>query len=298
MRAGCFVFALATLFAIVAHAGPLEPSSAEASSAPSSAPTKTHWFRQLTLNDPSWPVAVKFYLELGTFGVLAHTIQQGRDASTFDYKREGGQDSLFFFARLSAELEILKRHSIILLYQPLDLRTSATLRRDIRMEGLDYPAGTPMNFRYGFDFYRVSYLYDFFADPKHELAIGLSLQIRVANIEFASQDGQLQRTTQNLGPVPIIKLRGRYGVSDNAFIGFEIDGIAVQFPSQLGSVLGLLFDASLRAGYSPTAFMETFVNLRYLGGGAKGPGQRSAFSDGYVDNILHTLIASIGIGLK
>ena len=209
-----------------------------------------------------------------------------------------GQDSAFFFARVSAELEILKRHSIILLYQPLDLRTSATLTRAIRVDGLDFPALTPMRFRYGFDFYRVSYLYDLLKSPRHELSIGLSLQLRVANIEFASQDGTLQRTSQNLGPVPILKVRGRYTFPSSAFLGFELDAIGIQFPSELGSVTGLLFDASVRAGYAPTSFLEVFLNLRYLGGGARGPGSAPDFGDGYVDNFLHTMIGSVGIGIK
>lgn len=155
-----------------------------------------------------------------------------------------------------------------------------------------------MQYRYGFDFYRLSYLYDFIANPRHELSLGLSLQLRVANIEFASLDGRLQRTSQNLGPVPIIKLRGRYTFDNSAFLGFELDGIGIQFPSDLGSVLGLLFDASLRVGFSPTNFLETFINLRYLGGGARGPGQTPQFGDGYVDNFIHTLILSIGFGVK
>jgi len=254
-------------------------------------------FSDMTLNRPEWPVAVKFYAEVGTLAIVDHKIQVGSDGTRFDYRSEGGQNTLALFWRLSAELEILKRHTIILLYQPIDVRSRATLTRDLRAEGLTFPAGTAMDFRYGFDFYRISYLYDFLEDPRNELSLGLSLQLRVAATEFTSVDGSLQRTSQNIGPVPIIKVRGRWGFTEHAFAGFEIDGIAVQFPSQLGSVLGLLFDASLRVGYEPTAFMDVFFNLRYLGGGARGPGQRSNFSDGYVDNFLHTLTASIGFGL-
>lgn len=254
--------------------------------------------RRFSFNDPAARVAVKGYVEVGLAGVLQHTIQQSSDGTVFDYKREGGQNSAFFFARISAELEILKRHTIILLYQPLDLRTQSTLTRTVRVDGLDFPAGTPMRFRYGFDFYRVSYLYDLLKSPRHELSLGLSLQLRVANIEFTSLDGALQRTSQNLGPVPIIKLRGRYTFPSSAFLGFELDGIGIQFPSDLGSVLGLLFDASIRAGYAPTSFLEVFVNLRYLGGGARGPGQTPQFGDGYVDNFLHTMIGSVGLGIK
>lgn len=265
---------------------------------PAAPPSFFDGLRRFSLNDPAARVAVRGYVELGTFGVLQHDIQQSSDGTVFDLKREGGQDSLFFFARLSAELELFKRHTFILLYQPLDLRTQETLRRTIRVNGLDFPAGTPMQFRYGFDFYRFSYLFDFLKSPRHELSLGLSLQLRVANIEFASLSGDLQRTSQNIGPVPIIKLRGRYTFPSSAFLGFEVDAIGIQFPSDLGSVLGLLFDASVRAGYAPTNFMEVFLNLRYLGGGARGPGSAPEFGDGYVDNFFHTLVASVGIGLR
>ena len=41
---------------------------------------------------------------------------------------------------------------------------------------------------------------------------------------------------------------------------------------------------ALRVRYSPTNFLETFFNLRYLGGGARGPGSKTLspeFGDGY-----------------
>jgi len=284
---------LSTLLALL-----LGSSSAFADPEPPAPPAALDGFRRFSFNSPTSKVALKGYLELGMLAVVEHTIQKSSDGTLFDYKSEGGQDSAFFFARISAELEILKRHTLILLYQPIDLRTQSTLLRTVRVDGLDFPAGTPMQYRYGFDFYRLSYLYDFIANPRHELSLGLSLQLRVANIEFASLDGRLQRTSQNLGPVPIIKLRGRYTFDNSAFLGFELDGIGIQFPSDLGSVLGLLFDASLRVGFSPTNFLETFINLRYLGGGARGPGQTPQFGDGYVDNFIHTLILSIGFGVK
>lgn len=260
--------------------------------------TKPSW-REFSLNDPAFPVQLRGYVELGPLFFVAHSIQQSRDGTRFDHVREGGQNTAFFFWRISAELEIVRHHTIVLLYQPVDVRTSEPLRRDVTVDGLTFPAGTPMRYRYGFDFYRISYLYDFLKSPRHEIAIGLSLQLRVANIEWASLDGTLARQSQNLGPVPILKVRGRYTFASSAFFACEIDGIGIQFPSQTGSVLGVLVDASLRAGYSPAAFVETFVNVRYLGGGARGPGQRpEGGGDGYVDNFFHTLSFSVGVGMK
>ncbi len=254
-----------------------------------------------SLNAPDAPLQVRPIAEVGMLAVVAHSYQGGRDGTLFNLQRDGGQASAALTWRLSAELEINKRHTVVLLYQPIDLRTRATLTDDLRVNGLTFPSGTPMQFRYGFDFYRVSYLYNLLADSRHELSVGGSLQLRVADIEFASLDGRLQRTNQNLGPVPILKVRGRYTFANNAFIGTEIDGIGIQFPSELGSVLGVFVDASVRAGFSPTQFLETFVNLRYVGGGARGPGSKPlspAFGDGYVDNFIHAMTFSVGFALK
>ena len=278
------------------------PAEASVSSPATALPTDPYdAVRGFSFNSPTSDVRVRPIAELGAIFVAWHHYQGGSDGTEFDWRRDGGQASASFTWRLSAELELFARHNLILLYQPIDLRTRATLSEDLRVNGLTFPSGTPMQFRYGFDYYRLSYLYDFLADRDNELAIGLSMQLRVADLEFSSLDGKLQRTSQNLGPVPLVKLRGRYTFDNDVFLGTEIDGIAIQFPSEQGSVLGLFFDTSLRVGYSPTQFIETFLNLRYLGGGARGPGSRalsSEFGDGYNNNFIHAMTLSIGFGVK
>lgn len=284
----------------VARAEAAAPAAPEpAVSAPPADPLTS--LRAFSFNADDADVRVKPVAELGALFVVSHQYQGGSDGTVFDLRRDGGQASASFSYRLSAEVELFDHHELILLYQPIDLRTRATLTEDFRANGLTFPAGTPMQFRYGFDFYRLSYLYDFLPRADQELALGLSMQLRVADIEFTSLDGELQRTSQNLGPVPLIKARGRYTFDNDVFVGTEIDGIGIQFPSEQGSVLGLFFDTSLRVGYSPTQFLETFLNVRYVGGGARGPGSKpldSAFGDGYTNNFIHTLNTSIGFALK
>lgn len=284
---------------------PVGPAAMTAAPSPAPAPLESadlhEAVRRFSLNPPASNIKVRPVVEFGLLALLSHNYQGGRDGTSFDLRREGGQASAFFAWRLSAEAELFKRHTLIVLYQPLDLRTRATLTRDLRVNGLTFPTETPMQFRYGFDFYRMSYLYDLIASPRHELSLGLSLQLRVANIEFASLDGALQRATQNLGPVPLLKVRGRTTFRNDVFMGVEVDGIGIQFPSEQGSVLGVFFDASLRLGYSPTKLLETFVNLRYLGGGARGPGSKPLspeFGDGYVDNFIHAMTVSVGLALQ
>ena len=148
-------------------------------------------------------VQVRALAELGFLSPLSHTIQYGNNGSAFDYVGEGGQDNLFLFSRVSAELELGERHTFVLLYQPLEFKTGVRLRRAITVDEAVFAEGTPLDLRYFFDFYRLSYTYDLFGeDPRKELSLGASMQIRNAAISFTSADGKLRRSFTNIGPVP------------------------------------------------------------------------------------------------
>ena len=236
--------------------------------------------------------------ELGYLAPLSHKIQFGETGTYFDYVADGGQDVLFPFSRYSLEFG-WGDNALIFLYQPLRLETRELLAEDIVVDSLTFPAGTPMRFLYNFPFYRVSYLHDFADDPETELAAGISFQIRNATIEFESEDGELLRTNRNVGPVPILKFRGRKSLSDNFWIGSEIDGFYAPISYLNGDdneVVGAILDGSLRLGLKLPENSDAFLNLRYIAGGAdgtsdndKGPG------DGYTKNWLH--FGSVSAGL-
>lgn len=253
------------------------------------------------LGDDNSALKLRIGYERGFVDVLKHTIQFGKEGSRFDYVAEGGQDILFPFERLTAEVDLRNRHRFILLIQPLDVRTTALLDRDVVIDSLLFPAGTPMSLRYGFDFYRVSWLYDFWRSPERELACGLSLQLRNAAISFASQDGEYLRTNQNVGPVPIVKLRLQLPLTKRGWFGAEIDGFYAAGKVVTGSTnvtndfIGAILDASVRGGWTFTRWLDGYLNLRYLGGGARGtsvddPGP----GDGYTDNWLNTASVTAG----
>lgn len=247
----------------------------------------------------SW-YRIRAVAELGFLAVLSHKIQFGRDGTDFDYVREGGQDNLYAVARASLELEVKKRHTFVFLYQPLDIVTKVTLPRDLRISGSDFPQGTPMELRYGFPFYRGSYLYDLVAHPKHELSIGFSMQIRNATIDFASQDGETFASNRDIGPVPLLKSRGKYSFDRGGFLGYEVDGIYAPISVINGSdneVTGALIDLSLRGGVALPVNGELFLNLRYLAGGAVGQSDPEPTYDGYTKNWLHFMTVSIGASL-
>jgi hypothetical protein len=241
-------------------------------------------------------------LELGFLDVAAHTIQFDTEGTKFDYVDEGGQGVLFPFSRLTAELNLSGRHNIIFLIQPLDIRTQALLQRDIVVDELTFPEGTPVDLRYGFTFYRMSYLYDLAKAKNKELAIGLSLQIRNATISFASSDGKLFRINEGIGPVPILKFRSRHPFNNGMWFGTEVDGFYASGKYITGSendFEGAILDASVRLGFEFIDYLDSFLNIRYIGGGAKGteeddPGP----GDGFTDNWLHTISISLGFYLR
>jgi hypothetical protein len=315
-RAG-IVAALLTTLSSAAHAqstpatepapnGPraldVAPSAPSSSAAPLVDAAQRQAERPFELNPPSRFWAVRASAELGVVAVLSHTIQLSQTGSTIDYVREGGQDNVALFARVSAELELARHHNFVFLYQPIDLRSQVRVERDLLINNVSFARGTGLDLRYGFDFYRFSYAYDFFSDPNLELSIGLTFQLRNAVISFTSTDGVNRVLNNNVGLVPALKARGRYTFRSGAFMGFEVDGSYASIPGLNGSdipVEGALLDASLRAGLKLWGPSEVFVNVRYLGGGSRGVGRDPvAPSDGYVNNWLHTMAISLGANIR
>src|SRR5690554_8222242 len=236
--------------------------------------------------------------ELGFLSPIAHSVQFGKDGTDFDYVDEGGQDNLYQFVRLQAEFDFQGRHKFIFLYQPLEIKTAVALRRDVRVDALNFPQGTPMELRYGFPFYRVGYLYDFFEGPQRELAIGAALQLRNATIDFKSADGTLFRSNRDVGPVPLLQLRARMPLAGSFWWCLDAAGFYAPVKYLNGGdsdVTGAILDACLRVGRPLTHNISGFVNLRYLAGGGEGTSKDgNDFGDGYVSNWLHFATVSLG----
>lgn len=272
---------------------------------------------QTFLNQNGGPLGTTVVAETGFVKVLYHTIQIGSTGDVFDYVKEGGQEILYPFSRFTAELSVRDRHTVIFLYQPLELATQVEFESDRTIDDVTFEAGQTVDVVYSFPFYRVSYLYDFAKASNLELAAGLSLQLRNASIRWTSLDssGVPAATesviSQNLGPVPIIKVRGEYRFVESAipgaFIALEADGFYASSAFINGAdydFTGSIFDASLRAGFEPSPGIELFANLRGLGGGGAGtrpPEDREFWTesnDGFTDNFLTTLSLTLGARVR
>lgn len=243
-------------------------------------------------------VSIKPTAELGFLTVLDHKVQFDSNGTEIDYRTDAGQTNLYSIARFSVDIDFNQRHKTSILYQPLELKTTEPIRRDLVVDELLFPKGTPVTFTYGFPFYRVSYLYDFLPDPKRELAAGISFQIRNATISFESADGTLIRTKRDVGLVPIIKFRHQLPIGEKGWWGSDIDGFYAPISYLNGStndVIGAILDASLRGGVHVLEKGDLFLNVRYLGGGGVGTSKdANDFGDGYVNNWLHFMTVSLG----
>jgi hypothetical protein len=241
--------------------------------------------------------------EVGFLSVLSNQIQLGESGTYFNYVKDGGQDVLFPTTRFSIELDLNKRNTFIILYQPLRLETQSLLRTDLIANGITFPASTGINCLYNFPFYRFSYLRELTRkDGKFKFAIGGSLQIRNATISFESTDGQLYTDNRGIGPVPALKIRSRLNLNKCFYSEFEADGIYAPVSYLNGSdneIVGAILDASLRFGAEVNVLTNMFLNIRYLGGGATGTDTGDVWpGDGYVKNWLNFLNISAGFVLK
>jgi hypothetical protein len=253
------------------------------------------------LNSPGG-ADVRLHAELGGYLPVSHTLQYGKDGTEFDLVHDGGQGTIFPFVRLSADLDTPKLGTFVLLVQPLDLRTEVELRDPLVVDETTIPAGTPVDIRYGFTFYRASWMGDLLASPDRELAVGGSLQLRNAVIGYTAVDGSWRNFKRNIGPVPLLKARLRLPAGETTWWGAEVDGIYAPIKYFNGSdndVVGSLLDASLRAGLDLGRGTDAFLNLRYLGGGSSGTSHDpDPGSDGYSANWLHSVSLSLGATIR
>ena len=112
----------------------------------------------------------------------------------------------------------------------------------------------------------------------------------------------MSRTNRDVGPVPLVKFRIRYTFDTDWWIGGEIDAIYAPVKYINGSntdVVGALIDANVRVGIPVNEYSNTFLNLRYLAGGAEGTSQNNPGpGDGFIANWLQFLTLSAGAEIK
>ena len=163
-----------------------------------------------------------------------------------------------FFYRVRLNYTIKSRHTISLLYAPLETKSEGRVTKDILFEGVTFPANTALVGTYKFNSYRLTYRYDIVRKPRVEFGLGLTAKIRDAKIALSSS--VLVSEKANVGFVPIINFRLLWNI-DNKF-GLLLDGDALAAPQ------GRAEDVQIAATYKVSDNLRIRAGYRILEGGA------------------------------
>ncbi len=162
------------------------------------------------------------------------------------------------FYRIRLNYTIKSRHTLSLLYAPLETKSEGKVTKDILFEGIIFPANTQLIGTYKFNSYRLTYRYAIVQKPKFEFGLGLTAKIRDAKIALSSSG--LVKEKSNVGFVPIINFRLLWHI-DNKF-GLLLDGDALAAPQ------GRAEDVLIAATYKLTENLGVRAGYRILEGGA------------------------------
>jgi hypothetical protein len=163
-----------------------------------------------------------------------------------------------FFYRIRLSYTIKSRHTLSLLYAPLETKSEGSVANDIFFEGVVFPANTELTGTYKFNSYRLTYRYDIVQKPGFEFGLGLTAKIRDAKISLSSPS--LTSETTNVGFVPIINFRFLWNINDK--FGFLLDGDALVAPQ------GRAEDVLIAATYKLSDNFGIRAGYRILEGGA------------------------------
>ena len=112
----------------------------------------------------------------------------------------------------------------------------------------------------------------------------------------------LADSNRDIGPVPLLAARTRYNIDKQRWWGFDFAGAYAPIKylnGDVSDVIGALLDTSLRTGIRLNRGVDSFVNLRYVGGGAEGTeSSPNDNKDGFISNWVHFGSLSIGFMLR
>lgn len=162
------------------------------------------------------------------------------------------------FYRIRLNYTIKSRHTLSLLYAPLEKKSEGKVTKDILFEGIVFPANAQLVGTYKFNSYRLTYRYAIVQKPKFEFGLGLTAKIRDAKIALSSSG--LAKEKSNVGFVPIINFRLLWHIDDK--FGLLLDGDALAAPQ------GRAEDVLFAATYKLTENLGVRAGYRILEGGA------------------------------
>ena len=210
-------------------------------------------FNVLTLNSQA-----SFDLETGAVGTGYNNVRIPGDQGTLFSLKDDLISKTEIFFRLRANYTIKSRHTLSLLYAPLETVSNGNVPYDILFEGVTFPANTDLTGTYKFNSYRFTYRYEIVLKPKFEFGLGFTAKIRDARIALASPALESEKT--NVGFVPIINFRMLWKPYEK--FGILLEGDALAAPQ------GRAEDVLIAATYRISDSLGLKAGYRILEGGA------------------------------
>lgn len=162
-------------------------------------------------------------------------------------------------ARLMLERRFAQRHWLRLEWAPVVSQGSGSLDNEVLFRQTLFSPDRPIDARYEFNTYRLSYRYFWREDAKWMLGAGASLLVRDALIQL-SQNGVMERE-EDLGVVPLLNFYARRRLHGDFSLVFDLLGAAAP--------QGRAFDAALLFAWEPVGKnWDLACGLRTIEGGA------------------------------
>jgi len=210
-------------------------------------------FKVLSLN-----AQASLDLETGAVGTGYNKVRIPGDQGTLFSLKDDLKSKTEVFFRLRVSYTIKSRHTLSLLYAPLETVSKGRLPYDIFFKGVTFPANTDLSGTYKFNSYRLTYRYEIVLKPKFEFGLGFTAKIRDAKISLTSAG--LESEKANVGFVPIINFRMLWKLDEK--FGILLEGDALAAPQ------GRAEDVLIAATYRISDRLALKAGYRILEGGA------------------------------
>ena len=116
------------------------------------------------------------------------------------------------FYRLRASYTLQSRHTVSLLYAPLEIKSAGRVPNKISFNGVLFDANTDIKSIYKFNSYRFTYRYHLISQTKIILDLGFTAKIRDANVHLYSTKQTTESTSIEF--VPIINFNFNWNINE------------------------------------------------------------------------------------
>jgi hypothetical protein len=169
-----------------------------------------------------------------------------------------------------------RRNQLDFSYASYDRDSSATLARDITIDGVTYPVGARIETVFDFDIIRGTYSYAFWQSERVRLAFGLgvyAVPLRYElDIETTGGNTAVEGADTTL-PLPALALRGEFKLINKLFLNASVEGMYLE----LNDFKGSLLDFNVGVEYRPWQHFGLGLAYNFMGVHVTGEGSDSDY---------------------